>query len=203
MKKGTKQRIEWDAFTQINPEFAPSLVNQTDIWFEKFNEFKKYINDNNDNNITKLFGSWLNHTKKRMKYNIGYMKIGTEQRKVWDEFITNNPKYAPTFETLDEKWINKLNELIKYMKINKGELPNRNNNSTLVKWISDTKVNYKEKIGLMKIGTNRYNIWTKFIVDNPIFAIEDKPIEKTQKQIKQCESTKKYRDKKKEMINSI
>ena len=49
----------------------------------------------------------------------------------------------------------------------------------------------------MKKDSDRYKIWTKFILEYPIFAIEDKPIEITEKQLKQREATKRYRDKKK------
>ena len=91
-------------------------------------------------------------------------------RKKWEEFI--NSKYKIYFLSNEEEWINKLDEVKKY--INKyNKTPSTHDKDEDIKqigiWISKQKTNYNIDINKCKEGIKNeeiYNKWTEFINDN-------------------------------------
>jgi len=77
---------------------------------------------------------------------------------LWTEFINDN-KYKKFFEDNDIIWINKLNEVIKYIDEN-NKKPSRKDKNNEIKilgsWISNQQTNYKSKKDIMK-DENIYN----------------------------------------------
>ena len=72
------------------------------------------------------------------------------------------------FEDNNIIWINKLNEVIKYIDENnkKPSTIDKNNEIKILgSWISNQQTKYKSKKEIMK-DENIYNLWTEFINDN-------------------------------------
>jgi len=86
---------------------------------------------------------------------------------LWTEFI-NDDKYKKFFEDNDIIWINKLNEVKKYIDEN-NKRPSQHNKNNEIKilgsWINIQQQNYKNKKQIME-NENIYNLWTEFINDN-------------------------------------
>ena len=86
---------------------------------------------------------------------------------LWTKFI-NDEKYKEFFEDNSTLWINKLNDIKKYIDENNKRPSSKDKNNkikTLDKWIGTQLKNYKNKKKIIK-NENIYNLWTEFINDN-------------------------------------
>ena len=65
----------------------------------------------------KLLGNWIDRQIQGYKNNKGILKDDKHILKLWEEFINDN-KYKKYFEDNNTIWINKLNEVKKYIDVN-------------------------------------------------------------------------------------
>jgi len=141
------------------------------IWFENFKLVNDYISLNNKrplglkNNSGIDLNSWLIHQIGNMK-NKENMLSRDNIYLAFNEFYL---KYRNTlFETLEEQWINKLNNLKHYID-NEHKKPHKesknNDEKILGVWLSSQKSNYKEKIGTVSNNLEIKNIYEKFLKD--------------------------------------
>ena len=154
----------------------PSLFEDKDeynvkIWFENFKLVNDYISLNNKrplglkNNSGIDLNSWLIHQIGNMK-NKENMLSRDNIYLAFNEFYL---KYRNTlFETLEEQWINKLNNLKNYID-NEYKKPSKENKNKDIKilgiWLSAQKSNYKEKIGTVSNNLEIKNICEKCLKD--------------------------------------
>ena len=160
----------WTEFIN-DSKYKKYFEDNTTLWINKLNEVKKYIDENNKrpyekHNETKILGKWVstqiqNHKNKKQI-------MGDENiYNLWTNFINNN-KYKEYFEDNSISWINKLNEIKKYIDENKKRPSTHAENNeikSLGKWLSMQFHSYKNKIYIMK-DENIYNLWTEFINDS-------------------------------------
>jgi superfamily II DNA or RNA helicase len=141
-------------------------LNEEEIWMKKFEDVKKYMDDNDKrpvatdkNEYNCLLCKWINYQMYNYKYKKCIMKNELFFN-TWTEFM-NSDKYKKYFETNENKWLQKYEELKKYIDEN-NHLPKSNTNKKLWKWISHTLENYKKKDNIMKVE-KIYIIWDMFI----------------------------------------
>jgi hypothetical protein len=155
-----------------DPKYKLYFQSNQDTWNETLNQVKHYINNNNkrpnkhDKDIKiKQLGCWI--TAQSKNYNNKTQIMSNEEiYNKWTEFINDN-KYKIYFISNEEAWIDKLNEVKKYIDIN-DKKPNLNDTITeiksLGKWISTQVQNHKVKKEIMK-NEEIYNKWTQFTND--------------------------------------
>ena len=147
------------------------LQNGEEIWMKRLDDVKKYIDENNkrpskkDKEFKKL-GQWLCDQQKYYKKKICIMK-NEEMYNKWTEFINDN-KYKIYFMSNEDKWLDKLNQVKKYIDTNnkKPSVADKDEKiKTLYNWINEQQKKYKKKEKLMK-NEKIYNKWTEFINDD-------------------------------------
>ena len=163
--KITENRILWEQFIE---KYKVHFKTNDNIWNEKLDKVKKYINDTNkcpnkrDKNInTKQLGEWICKQKINYKTKNEYLRI-PENRFKWEEFIQEYKNYI---KTPDEKWDDLLDKVKKYINNNK-KFPNKNkqNNNIhqLWQWVNYQQLNYGKKRYNMKLQEN-ITKWEQFI----------------------------------------
>jgi hypothetical protein len=162
---------KWSEFINDYNEYFLSKEN---IWINKLEKIKEYININknipsygNKNKDIKQLGTWLSQQKINYKNKTDIMK-NEEIYNKWTEFI-NDKQYKDFLLTNKEKWYEIFNKLIDYININKNTPSHGNKNKNkdikqLGAWLSQQKINYKNKTDIMK-NEEIYNKWTNFIND--------------------------------------
>lgn len=149
------------------------LQNGEDVWMKKLEWVKKYIDDNNKrpssediNKEIKAYGHWVSHQKNYYIKNESIMKNEIIRNK-WKIFI-NDDKYKQYFISNDDKWINTLETIKKYIE-DENKLPTRYNKNKeikqLGKWLSTQQQNYSKKEHLMIDQLIREK-WELFINEN-------------------------------------
>jgi superfamily II DNA or RNA helicase len=158
----------WTKFLEKYKKYFKSL---DDIWNEKFENLKKFINDNKRAPIQepknlkektykqeKLLGSWLSNQqqyyknkKKSMNNQIYY--------NLWTSFLEEYKEY---FKSFDEKWMEHFENLKHFIDDNK-KTPNSNSKNKeenfLGRWLCGENTSYKKK----ELVEERYNLWTDFL----------------------------------------
>jgi superfamily II DNA or RNA helicase len=148
-----------------------------DNWFEKLIQVKKYIDENNkkpsskDNNLQiKQLGKWIDHQVTNYKKKEQIMK-NEEIYNQWTKFI-NDPRYKQYFQSNEDNWLEKLNQVKKYIDKN-NKRPSSEDNNLQIKqlglWIRTQNKNYIIKKEIM-MNAEIYNKWTQFI-NNPIYKL--------------------------------
>lgn len=148
------------------------LQNGEEIWMKRLEEVKKYIDENSKrpsqtdkNKEIRQISNWISNQQKKYKNKTGIM-LNEEIFNKWNNFV-NNMQYNKYFQSIDEVWNDRLQEVIKYININnkKPNLKDKNNKiKSLSYWLYDQQSNYKNKEGTMK-NEEIYNKWTGFIND--------------------------------------
>jgi hypothetical protein len=174
--KGMKKintRLLWDKFVK---KFPKLFRTNYDIWEDKLNEIKVYIQDNNklpstsdkDDTIMKL-GLWISRQKQNYDKNEDMMR-NDNIRRLWCEFVGEN---LILFRTDEEIWNNKLDDLSEYIK-NNSKLPSKFDKDDKIKglatWVQVQKKNYKKQEFNMKnkqISTK----WKQFIEEYSEFFV--------------------------------
>jgi len=134
------------------------ITSDEDIWYDKFNELKKYIDDNNK---LPSFKSKLSRWLKKQKINYKFYKNSMSNetiRNEWEKLI-NDEKYKYFFIINEEIWYDKFNELKCFVDIN-GKLPVTK--TKLGSWLNEQKQNYKYNMENKKIKKE----WEIFINDD-------------------------------------
>ena len=135
-------------------------VDIVDKWFERFEELKSFIDENEclpikiKNLITWVYTQTDNYKNNRfnMKDKIKY--------ELWTQFMFDYKQY---FKYYDGKWDDMLNGLKEYIDTNK-KTPQRYLEPILYEWFVTQNQNYKNKNKGMK-NEPRYTQWSKFIED--------------------------------------
>jgi hypothetical protein len=171
--KNKNIRNKWKQFIE-DQTYSKYFLSNIEEWNIKLEDVKKYIDENkkrplqSSKNINiRFLGNWINvqqinYTK---KYNI--MK-DINIRNKWDKFI-NDEKYKRFFKS-NEEWLDKLEEVKKYIDDNKKK-PSFIDKNNIIKllgiWILRQQQNYMKKQCIMK-DENIRNKWMQFIED-PIY----------------------------------
>jgi len=172
-------------------------IKKAYTWIEKFEKLKIYLLENNkipsigkktDNNIElKQLATWFHDQKGNFRNKIKLMRH-EKYYNIWTEFMNNNSVH---FLNHTEKWINKLDKVKEFIKIN-DKLPSRYSKdenfesddednedyseSKLGSWIATQKQNYIDNKKLMSNEeikeiwndfTNEYNKY--FLVGNELW----------------------------------
>lgn len=144
------------------------LRNNKEIWkikLEKANEYikknKKIPSNHDENQETKILGTWIRYQIQTHKNKKEIMK-NQDIYDLWTEFIDEHKKF---FMSNNDKWSSKFEKLGAYVKEN-YELPSRTSKDEetrkLAEWLHDQKEGYKNKDRIMK-NEKIYNLWTEFI----------------------------------------
>ncbi len=170
-------------------------MSPEEIWYMKFEELKGFIDKNKRrprdkiNNIKeKQCGQWLSYQIRNYKIRKSHMN-NENICNTWIEFI-NDPKYNIyfNFKSDEEKWYEKLEEVKKYININKKK-PNKDIGIILKggkkhrrelsaeedierklgNWVYTQKQTYKNKRGIMGNNKEICNSWNGFVND-PIYS---------------------------------
>lgn len=161
----TKGSIE-----KVKKEISLEFMDDTDYWKSNLDKLIKFHLDNNrkPNEATGddeeqilarwMYGSVTNYNNN--KFMLQYQNV----REMWKNFI-NDPRFEKYYKTLDDKWNNNINELLKYIDEHKKR-PEREKEE-LGDWTKRQIRNYKYKIDSMN-DIEHYNIWTN-LKNNPIY----------------------------------
>jgi hypothetical protein len=133
------------------------IQNWEEIWNKKLKWVIKYIDENKSrpstedtNKEIKSYGQWLSHQQRYYIRNENIMK-NNNVRKKWEIFF-NTDKYKQYFLTNDERWINMLDKIKKYIS-EEEKLPTRYNKDNEIKqlgrWLSSQQQNYSKKEYIM------------------------------------------------------
>ena len=142
-------------------------------WINNLDKVKKYIDDNDKrppstdkNNEIKTLNHFISSQLQNYKTKKNIMKDEYIYN-LWSDFIYN-VKYKKYFDDDFILWINKLNEVKKYIDKN-NKKPTRTDKNDEIKilgnWISTQIKNYKDKKQIIK-NENIYYLWTEFINDS-------------------------------------
>ena len=163
----------WNKFINDAKYKIYFCVSDADIWYEKLDEVKKYIDKNHkkpseyikDNEEIKKLGKWLgqqivNNNKQQ------HLLTNDEIKNEWNNFI-RDPKYKEHFKSKDSEWYDQLYKVKEYININKKRPSSKDKNQDIKKlgmWIGTQQKNYKNKEFIM-VDKDIYNTWEEFIND--------------------------------------
>ena len=162
----------WEEFIN-DDKYKKYFESNEEIWKTKLNQVKQYIDENNkrpsnsdkDNEIKSL-GQWINHQQNNYKKNDFIIK-NKNIKKLWEEFINNN-KYKKYFESNEESWKTKLNQVKEYIDEN-NKRPSAGNKDKEIKvlgtWIGTQQNNYEKNEYVMK-DVNIRKLWEEFVNDD-------------------------------------
>lgn len=154
-------RTSWENFISSN-KYGSYFTSNEEEWMKTLNNVKKYIDENNkkpsgrDENISNSkLSKWISQQIRCYKNNDRIMSR-EHIRKMWDDFV-NSEKYKKYFvNDEEEKWMNKLNLVKKYIDDNNEEI------KKFYTWIQHQLHNYNVKSGTMKNEQIR-NEWCEFV----------------------------------------
>ena len=103
---------------------------------------------------------WIQHQKQYYK-NKSSIFENQDIRLIWEQFVSKYDKY----KTIEDKWIENLQCVKDYVKLNK-KLPPRDDNDDAVRklsnWVNSQKQNYKNKTQILN-NEYFYKLWDEFI----------------------------------------
>jgi hypothetical protein len=178
----------WENFIK---DYNKYFKSNEEIWKDNLLEIKNYI---------KEFGrlpfnhKWLSHQKENYKDKKNIMKI-RQIKKLWEEFVQEYKEY---FKCNEETWIQKLNELKKFLDTNK-KLPSAMSHRSLRDWTERQKRIYEYNDEIMK--NHKINaLWKDFIEEYSQYfqskeIIYKQNIEKLKKYIDTNKQLPLYKDK--------
>jgi hypothetical protein len=171
--KNENIKISWEEFINDYKEYFESNEK---VWFEKLDQVKLYMGTNcgrpskhDKNEDIKRMGYWLSDQIKN--YNIDIAKCKCIMKDInikscWEEFINDN-KYKQYFESDENNWLKKLNQVKLYIDANRRRPTETDKDiKQIAKWLSHQKANYNIDItrckGIMK-NENIKSCWEEFI----------------------------------------
>ncbi len=182
-KKGMKNKEIYNLWTAFinDDKYKQYFESNENIWKNKLNQVKQYIDENNKlpsthdkNGDIKQLGEWISRQKTNYDSDIKKCKEGIKNKEIydlWTAFI-NDDKYKEFFESNENIWINKLEQVKQYIDEN-NKLPSKHDKNNDIKqlgrWISTQKTNYDVDIKKCKQGMKNkeiYDLWTAFINDD-------------------------------------
>jgi len=147
-------------------------VDVVDNWFERFEELKKFIDENKrtpteKNKNEKIIGQWFSHQKQNYKNNKKSMKDNIKYE-IWTQFEIDYFNYLHATEIM---WKNNLQNVKKYIDENEMR-PLYNNSDKYVKslstWLCNQTKKYNRDIFKCKENMKNkeiYDLWTNTIDD--------------------------------------
>ena len=150
-----------------------NIINGHEIWMNRLNEVKLYIDENNKrpsnkdkSKYIKQLGLWIGTQIKQYKKKIYIMK-NQEIRDKWNDFI-NDFRYKKYFESNEDAWKKNYEKIKQYINEN-NTLPSRQDKNEYIKslayWIQTQRNCYIKNIHIMIIQEIR-DKWNDFINDN-------------------------------------
>jgi superfamily II DNA or RNA helicase len=140
-------------------------VDVVDRWFERFEELKKFIDENkrrptecSRNKNEKTIGRWLSHQKQNYKKGM----MNGERCDLWEKFIKD---YSEYLQNWDDKWFCDFNKLKNFIDINKRkpiECSEIFEEKQIGIWYRTQQQQYKNSGIKIK---ERCILWEKFLTD--------------------------------------
>jgi superfamily II DNA or RNA helicase len=164
-------KILWKLVGDFTKEICSCVleceIDMVDRWFERFEELKKFIDENEripkdktKNHNEKKLGKWVSHQK--YNYKEGITK--NERCDLWKQFIT---EYSEYFKSNEEVWNETLEKLKDFVNTNKL-LPNTNSKNIcerrLGNWIQTQQTQYINKTFCMTQSETHMK-WSQFLED--------------------------------------
>jgi ribosomal RNA-processing protein 8 len=164
--KSMKDKTKYELWTAFLGEYREYFKNHDEVWYETFEDLKKFINENKkrpSNNVEneKFLGSWISTQQSNYKKKLKSMKDKTKYE-LWTTFLG---EYQDYFKSIDKKWYEHFEEIKQFINVKKkrpSEEEKEPNETFLGNWITNQQSNYKYKTGGMKDET-RYKLWTAFL----------------------------------------
>jgi superfamily II DNA or RNA helicase len=159
-KELTEDRYnQWAEFVE---EYKEYLLNKEEIWQNKFEQLKQFINENkkrpsstSKNAEEKKLGNWLSIKQKEYKN-----KQLTEDRyNQWTEFLEEYKEYLLSFEEIWQITFEQLKLFIDKNKKTPSSTSKNNEENSLGRWFLCQQTTYKKK----QLTEDRYNQWTEFL----------------------------------------
>ena len=154
--------LEWIKFISNDKYKKFFVIDNVKNWKTTLLDLKEFINTNNakpNPKTNKYLSKWIQHQMTNFKNKKQIMK-DIEIYQLWDNFI-NDDNYKKYFDCNNLVWINKLEEVKKF--INKyNARPTKKTNRELSSWISSQVINSKRHINIMK-NNDIYNLWNNFV----------------------------------------
>lgn len=162
----------WEDFI-LNPIYSKFFLSAENLWIEKLDAVKAYININNkrpskgsNDNSVKRLGQWICTQVNFYNKNERIMK-NFNIRNYWHLFITHS-SYSKYFIGIDDSWKQTLKETIIYID-RKNKIPSQHSKDPYIRklgvWFNNQKVNYRSHKKLMS-HKNIRNIWST-LMNNP------------------------------------
>ncbi len=193
--KNEEIKLMWEQF--INDiKYKDYFISNEDVWIKNLEYVKRYINENSKrpssedkNENTKKLGRWLGTQIQNYNEDITECKNimkNEEIKLMWEQFI-NDVKYKNYFLLNEDAWIEKLENVKRYINEN-SKRPSKEdkneNTKKLGKWLSHQITNYNEDTNKCKEIMKNEEIklmWEQFINDikykNYFISNEDSWIE--------------------------
>jgi ribosomal RNA-processing protein 8 len=164
MKTEEKRKI-WEEFLK---EYKEYFIDNDEVWNTKFEEVKKFIDDNkkkpsvySKNKEEKVLGKWIQHQLTNYKNHNKSMKTD-ERRKIWEEFLEEYKEY---FIDNDEVWNTNFEKVKQFMDEYKKRPSDKSKNKdekVLGQWNANQLRNYKNQNNSMETE-ERQQIWKEFV----------------------------------------
>jgi hypothetical protein len=172
-----KDENRYNKWTIFLEEYKDYLKNDEEIWNDKLEELKKFINNNNKkpstiskNEIEKINGDWLSC----QQHNYRNKKEGMKDENRYNKWAIFSEEYKDYLKNDEEIWNDKLEELKKFIN-NNNKKPSTISKNEIEKinghWLSNQQSNYKNKKDGMT-DENRYNKWTIFLEEYKKYFID-------------------------------
>lgn len=166
--KDAKKCKSWENFVENYEEY---LKSNDEIWYETFDDLKKYISENkkrpikeSKNLFERRLGSWLSNQLTHYKTKKCAMKDENKYN-LWTQFIENN---VELFKSSDDIWYEKFEKLKQFIHDNQKR-PRQDNGSKnereLGIWQNTQNGNYENGKCGMK-DEIKCNLWTQFLEKN-------------------------------------
>ena len=153
---GMKDENRYNLWSNFLEEYKEYFKSDDELWYEKFDELKKFINKNKRRPDGTL-GHWFGDHNQSYKKKEHGMK-NENRYNLWTNFLEEYNEY---FKSDNELWYEKFDELKKFINKNKKR-PTESDNKMLNAWLSNQITYYKNKNSGMK-DENRYNLWSNFL----------------------------------------
>ena len=142
-------------------------VDVVDRWFERFEELKKFIDENEEtptDKTNKKLGVWLSTQKHNYKNISQGMKM-KERYDLWTQFII---EYSDYFKSNEEVWNENFQKLKDFININKKKPSYKVGDKKEIKlgqWWRNQLVDYEEKYtrNNKKMDETRKKLWAQFL----------------------------------------
>jgi len=172
-------KVFWKLEGELNLGSCLMDCEVIDNWYERLEELGTFFNTKHrlpsqHTESEKTLGGWISCQKQNYKNKINSFKNNPERCKLWEEFMEKYKKY---FETIDEKWNEKL-EIFQTFINNNKRLPNQDIEleSSLHGWFKNQIHKYKTKTKGFKNNKERCKQWEEFIEINKQYftTLDDK-----------------------------